>query len=329
MSDPETFDGLDEFYNLVETAPEIYEGEIVGHRETADGEEWDQYQFRRSLWIEDGGMVGDVSANEDYYRVIQYEDALDAVGAAFSTHDVEPKGYLQYSDSGHLLIGYADIPDAAVTVADGDVIDLGVKFRIGQTGFHGLSYDVGAVREVCSNGMTAFVSDMQMSQTHKEPLNYGLPRQAVAGIIDGVDGVERRLQDARERTFVNRDEALLTLLDIGIDQYFDTPVAVLEESLDAETGEDEAVSLYNAYNAATRALTHHADLDMTRRDYALERAASLVDRNGMLPDVADLGMDAVERRVGSYADDGDETEPYWDGERETLSELVELRGDGR
>jgi hypothetical protein len=50
----------------------------------------------------------------------------------------------------------------------------------------------------------------------------------------------------------------------------------------------------------------------------------------MLPDVADLGMDAVERRVGSYADDGDETEPYWDGERETLSELVELRGgDGR
>jgi hypothetical protein len=156
-----------------------------------------------------------------------------------------------------------------------------------------------------------------------------LPRQAVAGIIDGVDGVEHRLQEARERTFVNRDEALLTLMDIGVDAYLDDPVATLEDCLDAETAEGEDPSLYDTYNAATRALTHHADLGMTRRDYALERAASLVDRNGMLPDVADLGMDAVERRVGSYADDGDETEPYWDGERETLSELVELRGDGR
>lgn len=327
MTQPQTFDGLEEFYSLAENAPEVYEGEIFGHYETEDGDEtWEQFPYRRSLWIEDGGMVGDVSSNDDYYHIIPYEDALDAVGAAFSAHGVEPRGYIQYSDSGHLLKGYADLPEAEVEVVDGDVIDLGLQFQVGMSGFHGLHYDVAGMREICSNGVKAPVSELEFGQTHQEPLQYSLPQQAVKGILDGTDLVEERLQQAREQTFVTQDEALLTLLDIGLDQYFENPVLTLEECLEVETGDDREVTLYDAYNAATRALTHHAELDMERRDHALDRAARLLDRGGELPSVDELGQAAIENRVQDYTDDTAEEE-YWTDERETLSDLIEERGD--
>lgn len=330
MTTLQTFDGLDEFYTLAENSPEVYEGEVVGHIEYEDGtEDWEQFPYRRSLFIENGGMVGDVSANEDYYNVIQYEDALDAIGAAFSTHGVEPRGYIQYSDSGHLLKGYADLPDAEVEVVDGDVIDLGLQFQIGMSGFHGLHFDAAGMREICSNGMTAPVSELEFGQTHQEPLQYSLPQQAVAAILDGTDLVEDRLQAAREQTFVNQDEALLTVMDTGLDAYFDEPVLTLEECLEAETGDSDDVTLYDAYNAATRALTHHADLDMVQRDAALDRASTLLNRSGELPDAAELGQRAIENRVQGYTDEEAETEEYWDNERETLSDLIEQRGGDR
>lgn len=328
MTHPQTFDGLDEFYQLAETAPDVYEGEVFGHIEYEDGaEDWERFPYRRSLFIENGGMVGDVSANKDYYNVIQYEDALDAIGAAFSAHDVQPKGYIQYSSSGHRLTGYADIPEAQAEVVEGDVIDLGLQFSIGQTGFHGIDYDVAGMRPICSNGVKAPVSELTFSQTHQEPLQYSLPQQAVKGILDGTDLVEDRLQAAREQTFVNQDEALLTLLDIGLDQYFDDPVLTLEECFEQETDDSQEVSLYDTYNAATRALTHHAELDMVRRDQALDRTATLLDRSGELPDAAELGQAAIENRVRGYTDKEAEAEEYWEHERETLSDLIEEHGD--
>lgn len=332
MTQPQTFDGLDEFYELQETAPTVYEGEVFGRSETDDGDDqWEKFPYRRSLWIEGGGMVGDVSSNEEYYHIIQYEDVLDAIGAAFSTHGVEPRGYLQYSDSGHKLMGYADLPDAQVEVVDGDVIDLGLQFSTGQTGFHGLHYDAAGMREICSNGMKAPVAELEFGQTHQESLQYSLPQQAVAAILDGTDLVEDRLQAARQQTFVNQDEAVLTLLDIGLDRYFENPVLTLEECLEQETGQSRAVSrevtLYDAYNTATRALTHHAELSMEQRDAALDRAASLLDRAGELPDAEKLGQRAIENRVRGYTDDEAEVDAYWDDEEQTLADLIEERGD--
>ena len=139
MTHPQLFDGLDELNEHAENAPEIYEGKIFGKRDYDNGEEeWEQFPYRKSKWIENGGMIGDVSKKR--YEDIGFGEALDAISAAFSAHGVEPKGYLQYSDTGHRLIGYADIPAAKAEVVDGDVIDLGLQFSIGQSGFHGIHY---------------------------------------------------------------------------------------------------------------------------------------------------------------------------------------------
>lgn len=52
-----------------------------------DEDEWVQLPYRNSLWIEDGGPVGDVSASETFYNVIQYGDVLEAVGIALDAYD--------------------------------------------------------------------------------------------------------------------------------------------------------------------------------------------------------------------------------------------------
>lgn len=272
-------------------------------------------------------MVGDVSANEDYYHVIPYGEVVDAVASAFETEAVEPKGYLQLSGSGHRLFGYANMPGVTAEPAEGDVIDLGLKFQAGQTGFHGIHYDVGARREVCSNGMQAFVSDLHFSQTHQNPLDYTLPRHAVAGIADGVDVIEDRLKQADEETFTGIEEAVLVLVDYGIDGYLDDPIPTLEASLEAELDpQQDQPTLYDTYNAATRAITHETDLSAERRDVALDRAAYLLDAYGELPEADQLGTAAIEQRVGRYVEDPD-LEPYWDDEEETLHELLAARSD--
>ncbi|WP_227015621.1 hypothetical protein [Haloarcula sp. JP-L23] len=59
--------------------------------------------------------------------------------------------------------------DGSTVYADeDDPIDLGLKIRSAHSGFHGLKYDVGGERQVCSNGMVAFVSDMHFDQTHSQ-----------------------------------------------------------------------------------------------------------------------------------------------------------------
>lgn len=141
--------------------------------------------------------------------------------------------------------------------------------------------------------------------------------------MNGVDTVEDRLARANERTFMNEDEALLVLLDHGLDAYFDAPVDRLQESLrdELDTAQDQP-TLYDTYNAATRAITHGADLQIDQREDALERAVRLLDSHGTLPETSELGRHAIERKVEAYTAE-EEIDPYWENEEETLHALLE------
>ena len=269
-----------------------------------------------------------MSASEKFYNVIQYSELMESVGLALEsyTDTLTPKGNVILSPSGHKLSSYVDFDGIAAEPEPGDVINLGLKIRSGHTGFHGVKFDVGGQRQVCSNGMMAFVSDLEFSQTHQDPLNYGLAQTAVGAIVDGVDVVEDRLERANEREFVHEDEALLVLLDYGLDAYFENPVDVLRDSLREEfDASKELPTLYDTYNAATRAITHGAEVSVDQQEEGLERAARLLDSHGGLPDPEDLGQHAVERRVEAYTSE-DEIEPYWNEEEETLHTLLQARG---
>jgi len=295
-------------------------------------DDWQEVGWRDSVWLDDGRLVGDVSTSDDWYNIIQYGEILEGVGRAVEQYDgaLDVTGEVNLSQPGHKMSSRIDFyGDTDIEPVDGDQINLGLKVRSGHSGYHGLKYDVGALRQVCSNGMMAFVSDMEFEQTHQEPYNPGLAQQAVDAVVEGADEVEERLEKAQEREFQNYDEAMLVLMDTGIDQYFEDPVDTFRVSL-AEEAEGDTPTLYDTYNAATRALTHYADegIPQYRLDEGYDAASQLLDYgNYGLPDADYLGEQAVMNRADDYMTDPEETDPYWDGERETVRELRQTYAD--
>lgn len=322
------FQNIEELYETAEQLPEAERQGIYAHNEDTD--EWEKIGWRNSLWMDDYGAVGDVSASDDFYNVIQYGEILETVGKAVEQYDgaIGVDGHVSLSPSGHKMSAMFDFGgDATIEPVQGDEIDLGLKVRSGHSGFHGLKYDVGAERQVCSNGMVAFVSDMSFEQTHSDPLNPGLAQHAVDSVVEGADEVEDRLERAQEETFQDEYEATLVLIDHGLDRYFDEPVDVFRDALREEMPDDaDQPTLYDTYNAATRALTHYTEDDMPEyvRDDGLETSGRLLDYPGYgLPEADYLGKNAVDNRIEERVDAGEDADDYWEDETGRLAELRE------
>ena len=294
------------------------------HAHHTEEDEWEQIPYRDSLWTDDGRATGVVSSSEDFYNVIQYGDILETVGDAISRYEnVEPRGEVSVSPTAHKMAADIDFGQEVYASQD-DPIDLGLEVRSGHSGFHGLKYDVGAERQVCSNGMTAFISDLSFDQTHSEPFQPGLAYNAVDAIVESPDEIEDRLSKAQNQELLNQDEALLVLMETGIDRYLENPVPDLLNSLYDEVDDPERPSLWETYNAGTRALTHYTrdvpDYDLAQ---GFDQASQLLeDGTNSLPEPEKLGQRAVSNRSRALIEQGD-SEPYWEGEPQALRELME------
>jgi len=303
--------------------------EVHAHNEEID--EWSQIPYRDSLWTDDGRATGIVSSSEDFYNVIQYGDILDAVGTQVEryqdTMDIDVDGRVSLSPTAHKMSAKVDFDgDTTVYADEDDPVQLGLKVRSGHSGLHGLKYDVGAERQICSNGMMAFVSDLHFEQTHNDPFQPQLAYQAVDSVMQSPEEVEKRIQEAQDYEFLNQDEALLVLLDMGVGEYLENPVPDLVNALHEEVEDEDSPSLWETYNAATRALTHHTDdLPEYKVDRGFEDVARLLE-NGYseLPDPERIGNETVENRANQLIESQEtDSEEYWNGEQETIRELLE------
>jgi len=237
--------------------------------------------------------------------------------------DIEPEGWINLSPTAHKMSARIGL-DQTVEPQPGDVIETDLRVRSGHSGFHGIKYEPGAVRQVCSNGMMAFVADQQYDQTHGEEFQPGLAMHAVDSVVEGTDQVEQRLEEAQKRTLRNQDEALLILQDLGIDRYLENPTADLITAVNEQAEDLEEPSLYDTFNAATYALTHLAedDIPQYQLDTGYEQAAELLEYGDGIPSARILGENAVRRRANELVEDPD-AEEYWEGETEAVRDLME------
>jgi hypothetical protein len=214
--------------------------------------------------------------------------------------------------------------DQTVEPQPGDVIETDLRVRSGHSGFHGVKYENGAMRQICENGMMAFLADQIYEQTHSEPFDPGLAIHAVDSAVEGVDQVEQRLEEAQERELRNQDEAILVLQDVGVDRYLENPTADLINAVQEEVDDPENPSLYETYNAATYALTHLAedDIPQYQLDEGFEDAAGILEYGEGIPHPDILGENAVRRRANELIEDPD-AEEFYDGETEAVRELME------
>ena len=296
--------------------------DVYAHHKESD--DWEDIPYRDSLWTDDGRATGVVSSNDDFYNIIQYGDILETVGDAVDRHDdIEPRGSVSISPTAHKMGAKIGFDGATVYASQDDPIDLGLQVRSGHSGFHGLKYDVGAERQVCSNGMTAFISELGFNQTHGEPFQPGLAYTAVDAVVESPAEIEQRLAQAQNRELMNQDEALLVLMDTGIDRYLENPVPDLLNAMHAEVDDPESPTLWETYNAGTRALTHYTQ-DVPDYELAdgLDQASQILE-NGVneVPEPDSLGRSAVHSRSRALIE-GDGVEPYWPDEEDALRDLM-------
>ncbi|SDQ40479.1 DUF932 domain-containing protein [Natronobacterium texcoconense] len=293
-----------------------------------DLDAWEPVPWRDSLWTDedDPQLAGEVSSSTDFYNVIQYGDILEAIGHGVEQHDLNPEGHVSLSETRHKMSAKVGL-EQSIEPREGDQIELQLHARSGHSGYHGVKYDIGAERLVCSNGMTAFVAEHSFEQTHGEPFQPQLAYHAVDSMVDGVDTVEQRLADAQERELMNLDEALLVLYDLGIDELLENPTPDLLTALHEEVEDTDAPTLYETYNAASYALTHLTEEDIPEYalDDAYERAAGLLEYGDGIPHPEILGENAVTNRATQLLESDDpEEEEYWEDETESIRELLDV-----
>jgi hypothetical protein len=322
------FDSLDELEAVAERVPDVTRQQTES--KNPETNEMEVVSWRDTLWTDedDPQMAGNVSSNREWYHVIQYGDILKSIADALRARDedIQPSGHVSLSRTRHRMTGRVDL-DRTIEAAPGDEIALDLRFDAGHSGSRAVSFQVGAVRQICTNGMKAFVEEASFRQTHQQPLRRNNVHDALSVALEG-DAFEERLSEARERSLRNRDEALLVILDVlDADYLFKSPMDAIRKGLDAEVSSDRP-SLYETYQAATWALSHAC----TKPDYIVSDAhedASLLleqahdrdsDETG-LPDPSVLGPEIVESRANTLIDDPDSEERF-DGERDAVRNLM-------
>jgi hypothetical protein len=325
------FEGDYEFEKIYEEElPEVRREDVYARFDREEGSEWQEIGWRDALVTGDGRVAGDVSASTEYYNVIQYGEVLEAVHRGLEGREVEPYGEVSVSESGHKLTApvYMDGEAARVEVTPEDPVNVGLKVSAGHSGHMGVHYDIGAQRLVCRNGMTRFISDLHLDQTHGESFQPGLAYQAVDGVLNSTERVEERLESARNRTLLNLDEARLLLHDIGVDRVAENPEADIMNALFEEVEDQAEPSLYEVYQAGTRVIDHYPDSgdEQHYRETVRDNVARLLDLDGNLPDSEELGGMVVEDRLNHFVEEGEAAEPYFSSERETLRDLAEAHG---
>jgi hypothetical protein len=324
------FDALDEYTAVLEDLPQVEDHDVYAHH--TDTDTWEQWPYRQSLWTggEDPELVGVVSSNDEFYHVIDYAEVLGAVGDAIqqqvadgAINDVH--GQVSLASPPYKQSTWIEFEGETTTVyADedgGDPVELGLRVQSGHSGFHGIKYDAVGEQQVCSNGLVVPVSALRFDQSHSTAFQPGLAYQAVDSVVAGAATVENRMQTAQDRTLMNQEEALLTLLEAGVGEYLDQPVPDLLNAMQDELDDPENPTLWETYNAGTRALTHYSDAPRYVVDDGFDAAATILEAGDGVPDADALGEQTVAARSRELIE-GQAAEAYWEGEREAVRELL-------
>ena len=196
------------------------------------------------------------------YGIVQHGDIIDRADKAFENRGIDvtrkviiteggAKMRAQYDLGGDLF--RADVPQVGDTMA----------YRLtAQNSFDRtlrISFALGLVRLVCTNGMTTTEKEVEMVRKHSTNINIGdiitddaLDR-ALAKLKDSLNVYGRMAQQA-----VSQDQGLAILQNLASGKVFSEKVresiAKIWNNPDHE--EDKARNLYNLNNAVTQHLTH-------------------------------------------------------------------------
>ncbi len=225
--------------------------------------------FKKTSWkctrrTDTGAVIAPVTKD---YGIVQNSDIIPRVRDAFAASSLgEYKEDIRVVRGGARMYARYDFTDHSIKIPKvGD--DLGLRLTVNNSFDRSskVSFSVGAVRLVCTNGMTAVEKEYSLTKKHSSKINLDFIKDALSGAMDSFNSLtsEDNIYTVMASREISQDQGLFILQNLvkkkvisevtreGIAQVWNAPTH----------NEDSDRSIYNLLNASTEYLTHRVEGD--------------------------------------------------------------------
>jgi hypothetical protein len=214
-----------------------------------------------------------LGTSTEKYEIVNNSKIVDSVEDALSRNGLSGFTSQKFvARDGARFYGVYDFPTVTGKVANGDAVGMRLTLNNSFDRSCGVSWSLGLLRQICTNGMTALVNDTSVTKKHSTKLTLDFIGDSIAACKEKFETSVTLFRGLRERT-ITKEQGGLILDNLAIQK-------VLAESIrdsirviwdnESYLGQDRlrqnSDNLYNLYNATTQHLTHEVQGD--RFEYA-------------------------------------------------------------
>jgi hypothetical protein len=166
---------------------------------------------------------------------------------------------------GARFYGVYDFADETRNVAVGDAVGMRLTLNNSFDRSCGVSWSIGLLRRVCSNGMNSIVTDTSVTKKHSSKLNLAFIGDSIADCREKFASSVKMFQGLRAHAITKEQGGLildnLAIKKVLADSMRDSIRMIWdnEDYLNQDKLSQRSDNLYNLYNATTQHLTHQVD----------------------------------------------------------------------
>ena len=216
------------------------------------------------------------------YGFVNHAAVLGRADEAFAARDIEVQRRVIVTEGGRKMRAQYDLQGdlfKAEVPAVGDVMAYRLTAQKSYDRTLRISFALGLLRLVCTNGMTTTEREIEMVKKHSKDVNIG-------DVIteSALDSALSKLKDSLStygrlaQTEVNQEQGLIILKNLAAAKVFSDKMRenIAKIWNDPTYEEDNARNLYNLNNAGTQHLTH--EIADTRFEYANRVTTNVLKR---------------------------------------------------
>lgn len=225
---------------------------------TGQGDKQREITRRKAIVREDTGDV--LSVVSSRYSILEHKHVLNGVREALGGTDY--KENIQLGSNGRNFLLTVDFPmERSIEVQKGDIIALRIMARNSYDGTSAFQLMLGAVRLVCTNGMTGFTHAFQYSQRHVgSGASLGVKAEELA---DGIAKLSKQFREMQPKFA----EMTQTKVVVPTDELFSSalvpspfPQYLLDEAREKYEHSENGTK-WGYYNSLTFAITHKMKME--------------------------------------------------------------------
>ncbi len=214
-----------------------------------------------------------LGTSTEKYEIVNNSKIVDSVEDALSKNGLSGFTSQKFvARDGARFYGVYDFPTVTGKVANGDAVGMRLTLNNSFDRSCGVSWSIGLLRQICTNGMTALVNDTSVTKKHSSKLTLDFIGNSIAVCKEKFETSLTMFKGLRERT-ITKEQGVLILDNLAIKKVLaesmrDSIQFIWENEayLNQDRLEQRSDNLYNLYNATTQHLTHEVQGD--RFEYA-------------------------------------------------------------